>query len=79
MAEFISTHQDKVYLRSLFCREVEGMYSFGTKKINVKCEDNCLKVRVGGGYVSIEEYVDLNMPYEIAKMNNDGLLSKAYL
>ena len=55
------------------------MYSFGTKKINVKCENNCLKVRVGGGYVSIEEYVDLNMPYEIAKMNNDGLLSKAYL
>lgn len=76
MSEFINTHPDRYQLRQLFVRESEGFYSFGTKRINVKCENNQLKVRVGGGYVSIDEYVEQNIAFECAKTGADSILQR---
>ena len=45
-------------LRIMFLRESEGVYRFGTKRIAIKCENNNIKIRVGGGYLSIEEFID---------------------
>jgi hypothetical protein len=42
----------------MFMRESEGVYVFGSKKIAVKVEYNNIKIRVGGGYLSIEEFLD---------------------
>ena len=36
----------------------EGKYLFGTKKIYAKIINGKLMVRVGGGYMSIEEFVE---------------------
>ena len=51
----------------MFVRENEGVYSFGTKKTNIKIESGNLKVRVGGGYLSIDEFVDQYLPIEFSK------------
>jgi hypothetical protein len=71
MSEFINSHPERHHLRLLFVREGEGWYSFGTKRVNVKAEGNLLKVRVGGGYTSIDDYVDQNLPFEVARLNAD--------
>jgi len=58
LANFINLHHERGALTTLFVREGEGIYKFGTKKVNIKLENGLLKVRVGGGYLSIEEFVD---------------------
>ena len=42
----------------LFIRHSEGIYSYGSRKISLKNENDKLKVRVGGGYLSIEEFIE---------------------
>ncbi len=39
-------------------RESEGVYQFGNKKISVKVEKDSIKIRVGGGFLSIDEFLD---------------------
>lgn len=58
LARFINSNPERPALKSLFVRVQEGVYNFGTKKCNIKIENGLLKVRVGGGYLSIEEFVD---------------------
>jgi hypothetical protein len=60
----------------MFERESEGIYVFGSKKTSIKFENNDLKVRVGGGYLSIEEFVAQYLPLELEKLNKKGLLDK---
>lgn len=73
MSEFINLHPDRHHLRILFVREGEGWYQFGTKRLNVKFETNLLKVRIGGGYCSIDDYVDQNLPFEVARLSAEPL------
>lgn len=70
LARFINSNPERPALKSLFIREQEGVYSFGTKKTNIKIENGKLKVRVGGGYLSIEEFVDQYLPIEYEKWGN---------
>jgi hypothetical protein len=49
-------------------RESEGVYSFGTKKVAVKVEKDNIKIRVGGGFLSIDEFLDQYTPLEIEKL-----------
>ena len=69
LAEFINNQFERPALKTLFVREAEGVYSFGTKKTNMKVEQGSLKVRVGGGYLSIAEFVDQYLPIEFDKFN----------
>ena len=52
------------------------MYQFGTRRVNLKLESNgYIKVRVGGGWLSIDEFLDLYTKQELDKMK--GSNSKA--
>jgi Growth-Arrest-Specific Protein 2 Domain len=42
----------------MFYREGEGVYMFGTKRVYIRVENNKIVVRVGGGYLSIDEFID---------------------
>lgn len=39
-------------------RESEGVYEFGSKRVMVKEEKGKIRVRVGGGFLSIDEFLD---------------------
>ena len=67
LGEFINASPDRAALKVLFIRDQEGLYSFGSKKCNVKIE-NGLKVRVGGGYLNIQEFVEQYLPIELEKL-----------
>jgi len=46
-------------LKIMFLRESEGVYFFGQKRVYIKIErGNQIMVRVGGGYISIDEFIE---------------------
>jgi len=58
LAEYINNFPDRQKLKIMFMRETEGIYQFGTKRVSVKVEKDKINIRVGGGYLSIDEFLD---------------------
>ena len=58
MAEFINNYPDRHKLKIMFMRTSEGVYEFGSKRVNVRIEKGRILIRVGGGYMSIDEFLD---------------------
>ena len=58
LAEYINNYPDRQKLKIMFMRESEGVYEFGSKRIGVKVDKDKINVRVGGGYLSIDEFLD---------------------
>ena len=58
LAEFINNYPERSKLKIMFMRESEGVYQFGSKRVQVKVEREGIKIRVGGGYLSIDEFLD---------------------
>lgn len=76
MAEYINNYPDRAKLKIMFMRESKGVYEFGTKRINVEVMQDRIKVRVGGGYMSIDEFIDQYTPSEVEKQLNRDPLTK---
>jgi len=41
-----------------FVREQEGIYKYGKKRVFMKIEGEQIIIRVGGGFLTIEEFID---------------------
>ena len=54
LAEYINNYPERNRLKIMFMRESEGVYQFGTKRLAIKVEKEGIKIRVGGGYLSID-------------------------
>ncbi|CAG9332906.1 unnamed protein product [Blepharisma stoltei] len=67
LADFLNSRQVPVPVQ--FVRQEPGSYLFGTRKINMKIENNRLIVRIGGGFTGIEEFVDIYTPIEIERQD----------
>lgn len=61
LENFIKTHKVKVPIN----RISESKYLFGTKLINAVIINGVLMVRVGGGYMTMEEFLDKHSSIEI--------------
>lgn len=58
LAEYINNYPERAKLKIMFMRESEGIYQFGTKRVYVRVEKDKINIRVGGGYLSIDEFLD---------------------
>ena len=59
LAQFLNTYPEKEKLKIMFLRESEGVYIFGTKRVYIKVEkDNRVVVRIGGGFISIDDFIN---------------------
>ena len=58
LGDFINHFPDKKKLKIMFMRESEGVYHFGTRRVMVKVERGKIMIKVGGGYLSIDEFLD---------------------
>lgn len=58
IAEYINNYPDRQKLKIMFMRESEGVYQFGSKRVHVKVEKDKINIRVGGGFLSIDEFLD---------------------
>ena len=76
LAEFINNYPERSKLKIMFMRESEGVYQFGTKRVAVKVEKDSIKIRVGGGYLSIDEFLDQYTPVELEKLERKDPLKR---
>jgi len=54
IADLINNRPESDPLKIMFLRESEGVYRFGQRRVQLKCEQgNDIKVRVGGGFLSV--------------------------
>jgi vacuolar-type H+-ATPase subunit I/STV1 len=75
VADFINSSNDPRSLTKLFLREGEGVYQFGSKRVFVKLENEKAFIRVGGGFLSLEDFIRQFAPLELEKMaQNDPQL-----
>jgi hypothetical protein len=68
LAEYINNFPDRNKLKIMFMRETEGVYEFGSRKVQVKVEGGKILIRVGGGYLSVDEFLDQYTPVELEKL-----------
>jgi len=76
LAEFINNYPERSKLKIMFMRESDGVYQFGTKRVAVKVEAGNIKIRVGGGYLSIDEFLDQYTPVELEKLERKDPLKR---
>lgn len=76
LAEYINNYPDRSKLKIMFMRESEGIYQFGTRKIYVRVEQSKIIIRVGGGYLSIDEFLDIYTPIELERLERKDPLKK---
>ena len=76
LAEYINNYPERSKLKIMFMRESEGVYQFGSKRVAVKVEKLGIKIRVGGGYLSIDEFLDQYTPVELEKLQRNDPLKR---
>jgi hypothetical protein len=61
----------------MFIRESEGVYMFGQKRVYIKVEKgNQIQVRVGGGFMAIDEFVKSYTEVELEKVERRDALKR---
>ena len=68
LAEYINNYPDRQKLKIMFMRETEGVYQFGTKRVWIRCVRDKIEIKVGGGYLSLDEFLDQYTPTELEKL-----------
>ena len=76
LAEYINNYPDRQKLKIMFMRESEGVYEFGSKRVHVRVDKDKINVRVGGGYLSIDEFIDQYTPLELEKLERKDPLKR---
>ena len=73
LAEYINNYQDKSKLKVMFIRVTPGIYQFGSKKIAIGVHQGKISIRVGGGYMYIDEFLDQYTTVELEKSLREGI------
>lgn len=68
LASAINHYPEREKMKILFIRESEGVYQFGSKRVFIKIgAGNEVQVRVGGGYMRINDFIDRYTDGEVEK------------
>lgn len=57
----------------MFIRLSPGIYSFGSKKVCIKVDNGKINIRIGGGYLRIDEFLEKYTTVELEKSIRDGI------
>ena len=77
VAGFVNKYPERKKLNIMFLRESEGVYKFGQKRVYIKIEKgNKLLVRVGGGFMGIEEFIHTYREEEAEKINRNDMIGR---
>ena len=64
-------------MKILFLRETEGVYQFGQRRVYVKVDKaNNIQVRVGGGYMPVDQFIKQFTEIEMQKNCRRDILSR---
>lgn len=67
LAEYINK-LDPQQIKIMFMRESSGVYEFGSRRVMVRVERGKIQIKVGGGYLSIDEFLNQYTPEELGKL-----------
>lgn len=77
LGSYLNQYPEREKLKILFLRESEGVYQFGQKRVFIKIEKgNNILVRVGGGFMHINEFINQYTPQEVEKNERGDVLAK---
>ena len=77
LGNYINRYPERSKMNIAFLRESEGVYQFGQKRVYVKVEmGNRILVRVGGGFMGIDEFIAQYTPEETEKIHRKDVVSK---
>lgn len=77
LGQILNTYPERERLKILFLRESEGVYRFGSKRVYIKVEKgDQVFVRVGGGFMLINDFIDQFTPLEIDKVERKDVSYK---
>ena len=78
LAEFINNYPDRSKLKVMFIRESEGVYEFGLRKVKVSVQREKILIKVGGGQLSIDEFLDQFTSVELDRLQRKDKLSPIF-
>jgi Growth-Arrest-Specific Protein 2 Domain len=76
LAEFINNYPERQKMKIMFLRESQGVYQFGSRRVAVAVMKDKINIRVGGGYLSIDEFLDQYTPMELEKLERKDPLKR---
>lgn len=76
LANVINNGPECEKMKIMFLRESEGVYRFGSKQIAIKCDRNQPLIRVGGGYLSVKDFLKKYTDQELEKLERREAISK---
>ena len=76
LAEFINNFPERQKMKIMFLRESQGVYQFGSRRVAVAVMKDKINIRVGGGYLSIDEFLDQYTPTELEKLERKDPLKR---
>ena len=62
LADYINNNTTFKKSSMLFVRESEGIYTYGKKRLFIKIQKDSIIIRVGGGFVTIDNFIETNSP-----------------
>ena len=74
LAQYINSAPPKLRQQMHFVRESEGIYKYGKKRVFMKIEGEQIIIRVGGGYLTIEEFIEQYCEGDHSKRHLYGLI-----
>ena len=78
LAKYINKAPLKLRQNMEFEREAPGVYKYHRKKVFMKIENETIVIRVGGGFLTIDEFVDLYCKGEKKGERNERITNLVY-
>ena len=75
LANFANEHPEGHKMKILFLRESEGVYRFGQKRVYVRVDQGNVNIRVGGGFMGIENFIKEYTSGEIEKLERKNVIN----
>jgi len=76
LAEYINNYPERSKMRIMFLKESTGVYHFGSRRVYVKVDREKITVRVGGGFLSLDEFLDIYTPMELERVERNDPIKK---
>ena len=75
LGTYVNSFPEKGKMNIMFLRESEGVYHFGQKRVYIKIEKgDQIFVRVGGGFMHIDDFIDQYTPQEVDKIDRRDVI-----
>ena len=77
LGSYVNGRPEDDAMRIMFLRESEGVYRFGSKRVYIKAEKGGrIVVRVGGGFMGIDEFIEQYSFQEEDRIQRRDVLSR---